>query len=152
MKVSALAMLPLAGLASADVPAWGQCGGESYTGSTTCISGWTCVYSDPWWSQCQPCEYHLLAYARYWDESDEMNQLRPLLLGPPLPQPPLARLVLRPPSSQPMDSVVDRDILARLTASPATLAVSLISGTANVSQVSSLCRSQVALVNSNGYA
>ncbi|KIM22089.1 carbohydrate esterase family 1 protein [Serendipita vermifera MAFF 305830] len=27
--------------------AWGQCGGIGWTGATTCIPGWTCVYSHP---------------------------------------------------------------------------------------------------------
>jgi endoglucanase len=34
------------------VAMWGQCGGETYSGSTTCICGATCVYSNPWYSQC----------------------------------------------------------------------------------------------------
>lgn len=34
------------------VAEWGQCGGIGYTGSTTCASGTTCVYSNPWYSQC----------------------------------------------------------------------------------------------------
>ncbi|KAF7308605.1 CBM1 domain-containing protein [Mycena chlorophos] len=33
---------------------WGQCGGEGYTGPTTCVSGTTCVYSNPYYSQCLP--------------------------------------------------------------------------------------------------
>lgn len=37
---------------SSGVAMWGQCGGETYTGSTTCICGATCVYSNPWYSQC----------------------------------------------------------------------------------------------------
>ncbi|KAF3903528.1 Beta-xylosidase [Arthrobotrys entomopaga] len=36
----------------AQSPAWGQCGGIGWTGSTTCVSGWTCVYSNPYYSQC----------------------------------------------------------------------------------------------------
>ncbi|KAG8893910.1 hypothetical protein FRC01_013274 [Tulasnella sp. 417] len=31
---------------------WGQCGGTGWTGATTCVDGWTCVYSNPWYSQC----------------------------------------------------------------------------------------------------
>ncbi|CAG7847675.1 SubName: Full=Uncharacterized protein {ECO:0000313/EMBL:CCA73365.1} [Serendipita indica DSM 11827] len=34
--------------------AWGQCGGQGWTGPTTCVSGYTCVYSNPWYSQCIP--------------------------------------------------------------------------------------------------
>ncbi|KIO31155.1 carbohydrate-binding module family 1 protein [Tulasnella calospora MUT 4182] len=34
------------------VAAYGQCGGIGYTGPTTCVSGWTCVYSNDYYSQC----------------------------------------------------------------------------------------------------
>lgn len=36
------------------VPAWGQCGGIGYTGSTNCATGTTCVKSDSYYSQCRP--------------------------------------------------------------------------------------------------
>ncbi|KAG8761354.1 hypothetical protein FRC14_004759 [Serendipita sp. 396] len=50
--------LALAGLtallpSALGVTEWGQCGGQSYTGSTTCDSGLTCIYFDAWYSQCQ---------------------------------------------------------------------------------------------------
>ncbi|KAH8889002.1 glycoside hydrolase family 18 protein [Thozetella sp. PMI_491] len=35
------------------VPQWGQCGGEGYTGPTTCVPPYTCVATGAWWSQCQ---------------------------------------------------------------------------------------------------
>jgi len=35
------------------VPQWGQCGGNGYTGSTTCQSPYTCVALSEWWSQCE---------------------------------------------------------------------------------------------------
>ena len=31
---------------------WGQCGGQGWTGPTTCASPYTCTYSNPWYSQC----------------------------------------------------------------------------------------------------
>lgn len=31
---------------------WGQCGGQGYTGPTTCAAGSTCTYSNPYYSQC----------------------------------------------------------------------------------------------------
>ncbi|KAH7107019.1 hypothetical protein BKA62DRAFT_765578 [Auriculariales sp. MPI-PUGE-AT-0066] len=34
------------------VAKWGQCGGQSYTGCTTCASGSTCTYSNAYYSQC----------------------------------------------------------------------------------------------------
>lgn len=33
---------------------WGQCGGIGWGGPTTCVSGWTCEYSNPYFSQCLP--------------------------------------------------------------------------------------------------
>lgn len=32
---------------------YGQCGGIGYTGPTACPSGWTCTYSNPYYSQCK---------------------------------------------------------------------------------------------------
>jgi lysophospholipase L1-like esterase len=51
---STLLTVALASVATAQVPAWGQCGGQGFTGSTTCVSGYTCVFSNQWYSQCQP--------------------------------------------------------------------------------------------------
>ncbi|KAK6504516.1 hypothetical protein TWF506_002710 [Arthrobotrys conoides] len=34
--------------------AYGQCGGNSWTGPTTCVSGYTCFYQNDWYSQCIP--------------------------------------------------------------------------------------------------
>lgn len=34
------------------VGAYGQCGGETYTGSTVCVSGYVCTYQNPYYSQC----------------------------------------------------------------------------------------------------
>lgn len=34
------------------VPKWGQCGGNNYTGSKTCVAGSTCTYQNDWYSQC----------------------------------------------------------------------------------------------------
>lgn len=36
----------------AAVAAYGQCGGQGYTGSTTCVSGKTCKKQNDWYSQC----------------------------------------------------------------------------------------------------
>lgn len=33
---------------------YGQCGGENWTGATTCVSGWTCTFLNDWYSQCLP--------------------------------------------------------------------------------------------------
>lgn len=38
---------------SGSVAKWGQCGGTGYTGSTTCVSGSTCVKINDFYSQCQ---------------------------------------------------------------------------------------------------
>ncbi|KAJ5758291.1 uncharacterized protein N7511_006985 [Penicillium nucicola] len=37
---------------STGVAHWGQCGGSGWTGSTVCASGYTCTYSNDWYSQC----------------------------------------------------------------------------------------------------
>ncbi|KAF2470949.1 uncharacterized protein BDR25DRAFT_224612 [Lindgomyces ingoldianus] len=34
------------------VQPWGQCGGQGWAGETTCTSGWTCVASNSYYSQC----------------------------------------------------------------------------------------------------
>ena len=38
--------------ASSAVAMWGQCGGQGYTGSTTCVDGATCTFANDWYSQC----------------------------------------------------------------------------------------------------
>ncbi|KAF7292930.1 Beta-xylanase [Mycena indigotica] len=48
---AAVALLPLA---IAQSPQWGQCGGQTWTGPTTCVTGSTCVYQNPYYSQCLP--------------------------------------------------------------------------------------------------
>ncbi|KAJ7021392.1 glycoside hydrolase, partial [Mycena alexandri] len=38
----------------AQSPVWGQCGGVSWTGPTTCATGSACVQQSEWYSQCLP--------------------------------------------------------------------------------------------------
>ncbi|KAI0707204.1 endo-1,4-beta-xylanase C precursor [Earliella scabrosa] len=33
---------------------YAQCGGQGWTGATTCVSGWTCTFVNDWYSQCLP--------------------------------------------------------------------------------------------------
>ncbi|PGH13971.1 alpha-L-arabinofuranosidase axhA [Polytolypa hystricis UAMH7299] len=47
-----LAVLPVV---SGQAQLWGQCGGNGWTGPTTCVSGACCTSSDVWYSQCTPC-------------------------------------------------------------------------------------------------
>ncbi|KAF5321200.1 hypothetical protein D9619_000219 [Psilocybe cf. subviscida] len=47
------ALLALCAAVQAQSPVNGRCGGQGWTGPTTCVSGSTCVYSNPWYSQCQ---------------------------------------------------------------------------------------------------
>ncbi|KAH8721763.1 cellulase [Ilyonectria robusta] len=49
-----LALGTLATTALAQSGAWGQCGGQNWSGSTTCVAGFTCTYSNPYYSQCLP--------------------------------------------------------------------------------------------------
>lgn len=51
---SAIAPLALVAAAKAQSGAWAQCGGIGFTGSTTCVSGYTCEYTNDWYSQCIP--------------------------------------------------------------------------------------------------
>ncbi|KAH9474645.1 4-O-methyl-glucuronoyl methylesterase [Psilocybe cubensis] len=47
--------LAFAGTAlSQTAPSYGQCGGTGWSGPTTCPSGWTCTFSNQWYSQCLP--------------------------------------------------------------------------------------------------
>ncbi|KAF8970192.1 endoglucanase [Flammula alnicola] len=39
---------------NAQSPLYGQCGGTGWSGATTCVSGSTCVVSNPYYSQCLP--------------------------------------------------------------------------------------------------
>lgn len=40
------------GNSGATVQAYGQCGGQGYTGSSACVSGYTCKEQNPYYSQC----------------------------------------------------------------------------------------------------
>ncbi|KAK6538444.1 hypothetical protein TWF694_010029 [Orbilia ellipsospora] len=42
------------GNAIAQQTGYGQCGGNGWTGPTTCVSGFSCVYQNDWYSQCVP--------------------------------------------------------------------------------------------------
>jgi endoglucanase len=48
----ALAAMGAAGSASAAVSAYGQCGGQGFSGDSTCVSGYTCQKQNDWYSQC----------------------------------------------------------------------------------------------------
>jgi Na+-translocating ferredoxin:NAD+ oxidoreductase RNF subunit RnfB len=39
---------------AADGAAYAQCGGNGFTGATTCVSGYTCQYQNDYYSQCVP--------------------------------------------------------------------------------------------------
>ncbi|KAG8724647.1 hypothetical protein FRC09_016192 [Ceratobasidium sp. 395] len=51
---SLISLLVAAGYVSAQQGAWAQCGGKGWTGGTTCVSGYTCTYSNDYYSQCLP--------------------------------------------------------------------------------------------------
>ncbi|KAH6649085.1 SGNH hydrolase-type esterase domain-containing protein [Truncatella angustata] len=53
MRASLFACSAIASVVVAQQPAWAQCGGQGYTGDTSCISGYTCVTLNAWYSQCQ---------------------------------------------------------------------------------------------------
>ncbi|KDN66473.1 putative fungal cellulose binding domain-containing protein [Colletotrichum sublineola] len=54
IMASALLIITLALTANAQVPVWGQCGGNGWTGSTDCAGGSYCSPQNPWYSQCLP--------------------------------------------------------------------------------------------------
>ncbi|KAK0624868.1 glycoside hydrolase superfamily [Bombardia bombarda] len=55
MKTSILAsVLATTGTALAQGAAYAQCGGINFNGAKTCIAGYTCTYSNDWYSQCLP--------------------------------------------------------------------------------------------------
>ncbi|CAK4551389.1 unnamed protein product [Aphanomyces euteiches] len=58
MKVAvaiAFAASSVAGaVAQSPIGAFGQCGGDVYTGSTTCIQGYECHFYSEYYSQCLP--------------------------------------------------------------------------------------------------
>ncbi|PPR05310.1 hypothetical protein CVT26_011569 [Gymnopilus dilepis] len=55
-KSASLAVLAsiLPAFVVAQSPVWGQCGGQGWTGPTTCAAGSTCTFSNPYYSQCLP--------------------------------------------------------------------------------------------------
>ena len=53
MKSSILAGAFATGAIAQSGP-WGQCGGNGFQGSTSCVSGYQCVYQNDWYSQCLP--------------------------------------------------------------------------------------------------
>ncbi|KAK6343177.1 hypothetical protein TWF718_008549 [Orbilia javanica] len=54
MAFKLLVLSSLLVAARAQQSAYGQCGGNGWTGPTTCVSGYTCVYQNDWYSQCIP--------------------------------------------------------------------------------------------------
>lgn len=56
---TALLLLAAIPATYAAVPAWGQCGGSGYSGETTCVSGYTCVTVNQWYSQVSDIHDHV---------------------------------------------------------------------------------------------
>lgn len=54
MKYSTFVVAAAAGSAAASSSAYGQCGGNGWTGATDCVSGYHCAYQNDWYSQCVP--------------------------------------------------------------------------------------------------
>ncbi|TDZ16374.1 Endoglucanase gh5-1 [Colletotrichum orbiculare MAFF 240422] len=50
LTLSALASVAVAQTAGP----WSQCGGQGWPGATTCTAGYTCTFSNQWYSQCLP--------------------------------------------------------------------------------------------------
>ncbi|KAF4581471.1 hypothetical protein EYR40_009757 [Pleurotus pulmonarius] len=54
IKGLSLALFGLAPVVLAQQVIWGQCGGNGWTGATTCVAGSTCTIQNEWYSQCLP--------------------------------------------------------------------------------------------------
>jgi hypothetical protein len=54
MKSLAIGILALAGAVSAQAGAYDQCGGITYSGSTSCVGGYFCTSYNPYYYQCIP--------------------------------------------------------------------------------------------------
>lgn len=54
MKYSTFVVAAAAGSAAASSSAYGQCGGNGWTGATDCVSGYHCAVQNDWYSQCIP--------------------------------------------------------------------------------------------------
>ncbi|OBR10670.1 Fungal cellulose binding domain-containing protein [Colletotrichum higginsianum IMI 349063] len=54
MKSMIAGALAFAAAVSAQAPLYGQCGGEGWSGPTTCVAGSVCTFSNYWYSQCVP--------------------------------------------------------------------------------------------------
>ncbi|KIJ46399.1 glycoside hydrolase family 5 protein [Sphaerobolus stellatus SS14] len=54
MKIVSAILLAAIQLANAQSPIYGQCGGQGWSGATTCASGSVCTFSNPYYSQCLP--------------------------------------------------------------------------------------------------
>ncbi|KAF7551313.1 hypothetical protein G7Z17_g5091 [Cylindrodendrum hubeiense] len=54
MKLTIVAIASLVHSALAQSPLYGQCGGKTWTGATTCVSGSFCQYYNEYYSQCIP--------------------------------------------------------------------------------------------------
>jgi len=55
MKYSAFVVAAAAGsAAAASAPAYAQCGGNGFTGATSCVAGYHCAAQNDWYSQCVP--------------------------------------------------------------------------------------------------
>nr|QNS31430.1 XYN4 [Ceratobasidium cereale] len=53
-KILLGALAAIAARSVQGVAVWGQCGGQTWTGGTTCDAGSYCAYSNPYYSQCLP--------------------------------------------------------------------------------------------------
>ncbi|KAA1477227.1 hypothetical protein DENSPDRAFT_786422 [Dentipellis sp. KUC8613] len=56
MKYYALlsAVMMIITLVSSQAQPWAQCGGIGWSGPTTCVTGWECVWENAYHSQCVP--------------------------------------------------------------------------------------------------
>ncbi|KAF8809721.1 beta-1,4-endoxylanase [Phlegmacium glaucopus] len=54
LAITFTSLLTLLPLTTANSGAWGQCGGVGWTGATSCVVGYSCTFSNKYYSQCLP--------------------------------------------------------------------------------------------------
>ncbi|KAF9478343.1 hypothetical protein BDN70DRAFT_895824 [Pholiota conissans] len=80
VNVSFAALLAFAEFAAAQSTAgpYAQCGGISWPGATTCIPGWVCTYSNPYFSHCLLTDHDMTSRLRL-QASPPLQLLQPQL-------------------------------------------------------------------------
>jgi len=83
MFTQIITLAALATAALAQSPAYGQCGGNGWTGATTCVSGYTCQLSNAYYSQCVPGSSKSRSNTMTCGKSDDLQTAEAMVASPP---------------------------------------------------------------------